>query len=522
MIADHMVKRTNPLFLYHFTHTSPIPFPAQNSTVAAFVANNPSTRLVSTELNAKSRDRKYRKKPNWNDRKYVLKAVKKSGLALRYASEDFKKDREIVLKAVKNHGYALDYASEDLKNDREFILEAVKSNGWALQYAWEGFKNDRKIVLEAVMSIGEALYYASEGFKNDREIVLEAVKNNGLALYYASEDLKNDREIVLEAVKNCKDNRNLVIEAVKYYGCALEYASDDLKKDREIVLEAVKKNGDALQFASEDFKKDKELILIALYSWYAIGNDNISNLLSQEQRDLLSNERQFKLVNKQENTFDEHFQREAIHFASENGFASAIRFILKETKNIYLAHTTIDRDGNRYNRPLHRAAKGGHLEACRILLDYGGHVNTKKGEPTPLVLAEQAKLDLRDDAKRDEFDKVIQFLKSTNNMIKTGIGGVDALKDALEDARPIVEVEWRTCPLPGVGNLFGGMHSVLVITVSDFDTTERFFVENVSDMNNIKVSFWREASHREHQFDSEKIAKQADIQEGVTMKKTLR
>jgi ankyrin repeat protein len=156
-------------------------------------------------------------------------------------------------------------------------------------------------------------------------------------------------------------------------------------------------------------------------------------LLSQEQRDLLPNERQFKLVKEKENTFVEYFQREAIHFASENGFAWAICFILVKNNNSSLVHTTIDRDGNTYNRPLHRAAKRGHLYACRALLAYGGHVKTKNGEPTPLDLAKQSRRDLRDDAKRDEFDKVIKFLENADNMIKTGIGGVDAVEDALED-----------------------------------------------------------------------------------------
>ena len=45
-----------------------------------------------------------------NSRKFILKAVKQNGYALRNAGSDLKSDREIVLAAVQNDGFAICYA----------------------------------------------------------------------------------------------------------------------------------------------------------------------------------------------------------------------------------------------------------------------------------------------------------------------------------------------------------------------------------------------------------------------------
>ena len=50
-----------------------------------------------------------------------MEAVKQSGEALRYASEDLRGDSDVVMEAVKNRGGALRYASDDLKNDKDII-----------------------------------------------------------------------------------------------------------------------------------------------------------------------------------------------------------------------------------------------------------------------------------------------------------------------------------------------------------------------------------------------------------------
>tara|TARA_B100001093_G_C26846283_1_gene1022950 strand:+ start:609 stop:863 length:255 start_codon:yes stop_codon:yes gene_type:complete len=53
--------------------------------------------------------------------------IEKNGLALKYASKEFKNDRKMVLLAVKSNGNALKYASEELQKDPE-IINIAKNN----------------------------------------------------------------------------------------------------------------------------------------------------------------------------------------------------------------------------------------------------------------------------------------------------------------------------------------------------------------------------------------------------------
>ena len=119
----------------------------------------------------------------------VLKAIKKNGLALEYASVNLQNDKEVVLKAIKQNEFVLKYASINLQNDKEFIIESINA-GCTLTYINDIFLNDKEVMLEAVKKNGKFLDYASINLKNNKEIVLEAVKQNGIALEFASSRLK--------------------------------------------------------------------------------------------------------------------------------------------------------------------------------------------------------------------------------------------------------------------------------------------------------------------------------------------
>ena len=62
---------------------------------------------------------------NWNDKDFVLEAVKRNGMALEYADKSLKKDKSIVLEAVKQEGSPLQFVDESLKNDPD-VIKAVK------------------------------------------------------------------------------------------------------------------------------------------------------------------------------------------------------------------------------------------------------------------------------------------------------------------------------------------------------------------------------------------------------------
>jgi hypothetical protein len=71
----------------------------------------------------------------------VLKAVKRDGYALKFASEELRNDKEVVIAAVGykgtflRHGRALKYASEELRNDIDVVRAALSQSWDAVNYA---------------------------------------------------------------------------------------------------------------------------------------------------------------------------------------------------------------------------------------------------------------------------------------------------------------------------------------------------------------------------------------------------
>ena len=74
---------------------------------------------------------------NWDNKEFVLEAVKVSGGDLRFASDELKNDKEVVLQAVRRDGEALEYASYELKNDKEVVLEALQQLKFPFSYTCE-------------------------------------------------------------------------------------------------------------------------------------------------------------------------------------------------------------------------------------------------------------------------------------------------------------------------------------------------------------------------------------------------
>ena len=139
---------------------------------------------------------------DWADKETVLKAVKNTGNALKYASVALKADKEVVMAAVKRNGYALYHASPALRADKKFVMEAVKKDGNALEWASAELKADKEVVLEAVKQHGWTLQFASEALGSDKHVVLEAVKRDGLALLFASRELQSKPHLKLLAASS--------------------------------------------------------------------------------------------------------------------------------------------------------------------------------------------------------------------------------------------------------------------------------------------------------------------------------
>ena len=72
---------------------------------------------------------KYDKKDEfyWNDKKFVLEAIKIDKWCLCYASEQLQNDREIIIEHLKNYEYSfVEYAPGNLQNGKYIIFESIK------------------------------------------------------------------------------------------------------------------------------------------------------------------------------------------------------------------------------------------------------------------------------------------------------------------------------------------------------------------------------------------------------------
>lgn len=179
-------------------------------------------------------------------------AVRADGGALKYLPKNLRCDPDIVLAAVESEvqhwtGNALKYADPH-RLSGEIVLAAVRRDGLALKYARKEFKSGRyrEIALAAVTQNGHALQHVCAALKSDREVVLAAVTHNGAALKHAAELLKIDRGVVLRAVGQD--------------GCALQYAQNSLDMDREVVITAVSQTAWALQFVAEALQHDEHVL----------------------------------------------------------------------------------------------------------------------------------------------------------------------------------------------------------------------------------------------------------------------
>lgn len=107
---------------------------------------------------------------DWADREYVLREVRRHGIALQHAHASLKADREIVLAAVEQDDDALFFADQSLLSNRDFLLEAVAANGDALFHAGS-FKRDRDVVEAAVRKKGHSsLKHAHSSLRSDAEL----------------------------------------------------------------------------------------------------------------------------------------------------------------------------------------------------------------------------------------------------------------------------------------------------------------------------------------------------------------
>ena len=219
-------------------------------------------------------DLKYALEPALLERPIVVIAVSQDGMALQYAPEQYKKDAEIVRIAVRQNGNALQFADDTLRTDFGIILDAVQNDGLALTFA--RFQNEDTARV-AVRQNGLSLQFVDEQLQSE-DITTYAVIRDGMSLQYASPDMKNNSDIVtfavlqnghalqfvsLEIRNNIKMMR-ITFMAVTQNGEALQHASASFKQNRSVVLQAVRQNGNAIQYATPEFRLNANIGVVAV------------------------------------------------------------------------------------------------------------------------------------------------------------------------------------------------------------------------------------------------------------------
>ena len=200
----------------------------------------------------------------------ILEAVKKNGLAIRFADPELYSNKEIALAAVKQFGRALEHTN--LQDDEEVVRAAVKSHGFALEYASDRLKKDTHFLLDVMrdnflasiyiikhLEMNEAMKQLFLSLRANREQVLSAVKIDGVALSYVAQKLRGDKEIVLQAMKHDLDNKLYFNNSTVF-----KYADDVIKDNKTFALKAVTLNIKAYDYLSDRLKQDQDVVLTAI------------------------------------------------------------------------------------------------------------------------------------------------------------------------------------------------------------------------------------------------------------------
>lgn len=206
------------------------------------------------------------------DRKFILDALRKQWMVLKYADKELQNEKEIVLAAVKSGGWAYFYASEEMQKDRDVALEAVKQNWRVLKRLARKLRADKEIAAAAISQDWHAMKYFPQDIQNDHSLAMQAVRQSWQSFQFLPQKLKGRRDLAHEAVmqdwraypfisEKLREDKSLAIEAAKQYGQAIQYSSNELKADLDVVALAIEQDVDALQFASPSIRSEEKVLL---------------------------------------------------------------------------------------------------------------------------------------------------------------------------------------------------------------------------------------------------------------------
>ena len=207
---------------------------------------------------------------------FILAAVQKDGLALRYCSHGIpptghdmlstalQNNLQIVMAAVKQNGRSLEYVHPALKANADVCRAAVTQNGLSLRFVSMNLQDDINMCRLACQQNPWSLQHCSASIQKNKPFVIEILKLGGYALSCLPSDVQQDLDVVqasiiggrldLATVDQCND-KTLVLKAVSVIGNNLRFASNALRCDVDVVTAACAQNGMALNYARVDLNK---------------------------------------------------------------------------------------------------------------------------------------------------------------------------------------------------------------------------------------------------------------------------
>ena len=209
-------------------------------------------------------------------RELVLRAVRSSPEALRFASAELRDDPMIVRHAVEHHYSALAYASETLRSDASFIEELLERPRNILMYASASARADRRIVAKSARIFVHSFKFADEALRDDAAFVAELLRDSPGIVRYCSARLRALPEVMHVAIRQDADFYEFALGEAAYGDYALleallresghlvQYVPSEVL-DRHLALLAVRRSPRALGCLPEAFKcRHLEVSLVAL------------------------------------------------------------------------------------------------------------------------------------------------------------------------------------------------------------------------------------------------------------------
>ena len=104
---------------------------------------------------------------------FVQECVKRDGLTMKYANmgEWSEHDRRVTATmAMDQNLHSFEFAPEPLKSYKSFVVQAVQKNGLLLRFAAKEWRKDKDVVTAALMNDPDAFEFASHSLQSDPEM----------------------------------------------------------------------------------------------------------------------------------------------------------------------------------------------------------------------------------------------------------------------------------------------------------------------------------------------------------------